>query len=154
MFDSHKLHHQSSNASTLWLPWQQTWPLPAAAAWSSAYHNTCVATKFQKWSTNFVYKQMGILWWSGLPNCPPWGKIFRCVITERLMDSRYTGSLYSFWGFFSTPYLFCLLCPRKYNGHIDNNKPLTVPKDIDLQLETKCITEVDTLGINVFDMSV
>lgn len=37
------------------------------------------------------------------------------------------------------------LCPRKYNGHIDN-KPLTVPKDIDLQLETKCITEVDTLG--------
>lgn len=34
---------------------------------------------------------------------------------------------------------------RKYNGHIDN-KPLTVPKDIDLQLETKCITEVDTLG--------
>lgn len=35
---------------------------------------------------------------------------------------------------------------RKYNGHIDN-KPLTVPKDIDLQLETKCIAEVDTLGI-------
>lgn len=34
---------------------------------------------------------------------------------------------------------------RKYNGHIDN-KPLTVPKDIDLQLETKCITEVDTLS--------
>lgn len=44
--------------------------------------------------------------------------------------------------------LILLLCPpcyRKYNGHIDN-KPLTVPKDIDLQLETKCITEVDTLG--------
>lgn len=39
----------------------------------------------------------------------------------------------------------CTLCDRKYNGHIDN-KPLTVPKDIDLQLETKCITEVDTLG--------
>lgn len=37
-------------------------------------------------------------------------------------------------------------CTRKYNGHIDN-KPLTVPKDIDLQLETKCITEVDTLGM-------
>lgn len=37
---------------------------------------------------------------------------------------------------------------RKYNGHIDN-KPLTVPKDIDLQLETKCITEVDTLGKNL-----
>lgn len=35
---------------------------------------------------------------------------------------------------------------RKYNGHIEN-KPLTVPKDIDLQLETKCIAEVDTLGI-------
>lgn len=34
---------------------------------------------------------------------------------------------------------------RRNNGHIDN-KPLTVPKDIDLQLETKCITEVDTLG--------
>lgn len=44
--------------------------------------------------------------------------------------------------------LLCPLCPRKYNGHIDN-KPLTVPKDIDLQLETKCITEVDTLGINL-----
>ena len=35
---------------------------------------------------------------------------------------------------------------RKYNGHIDN-KPLTIPKDIDLQLETKYITEVDTLGM-------
>ncbi len=43
-------------------------------------------------------------------------------------------------------------CPRKYNGHIDN-KPLTVPKDIDLQLETKCITEVDTLGINSLKMN-
>lgn len=41
--------------------------------------------------------------------------------------------------------LLCPLCHRKYNGHIDN-KPLTVPKDIDLQLETKCIAEVDTLG--------
>lgn len=39
---------------------------------------------------------------------------------------------------------------RKYNGHIDN-KPLTVPKDIDLQLETKCITEVDTLGNSNLD---
>uniref|UniRef100_A0A3Q2EHY9 Transmembrane protein 161B n=1 Tax=Cyprinodon variegatus TaxID=28743 RepID=A0A3Q2EHY9_CYPVA len=38
---------------------------------------------------------------------------------------------------------------RKYNGHIDN-KPLTVPKDIDLQLETKCITEVDTLALYYF----
>ncbi|CAB1455600.1 unnamed protein product [Pleuronectes platessa] len=38
---------------------------------------------------------------------------------------------------------------RKYNGHIDN-KPLTVPKDIDLQLETKCITEVDTLALHYF----
>ncbi|XP_029573668.1 transmembrane protein 161B isoform X2 [Salmo trutta] len=33
---------------------------------------------------------------------------------------------------------------RRNNGHIDY-KPLTIPKDIDLQLETKCITEVDTL---------
>jgi len=39
-------------------------------------------------------------------------------------------------------------CFRKFNGHIDH-KPVTVPKDIDLQLETKCITEVDTLGINL-----
>lgn len=38
---------------------------------------------------------------------------------------------------------------RKYNGHIDN-KPLTIPKDIDLQLETKCITEVDTLALHYF----
>ncbi|KAF7200090.1 transmembrane protein 161B [Nothobranchius furzeri] len=38
---------------------------------------------------------------------------------------------------------------RKYNGHTDN-KPLTVPKDIDLQLETKCITEVDTLALYYF----
>ncbi|KAM7391797.1 hypothetical protein PAMP_022454 [Pampus punctatissimus] len=38
---------------------------------------------------------------------------------------------------------------RKYNGQIDN-KPLTVPKDIDLQLETKCITEVDTLALHYF----
>lgn len=41
---------------------------------------------------------------------------------------------------------FFLYTFRKYNGHIDN-KPLTIPKDIDLQLETKCIAEVDTLGI-------
>lgn len=34
---------------------------------------------------------------------------------------------------------------RKYNGHLEN-KPMTIPKDIDLQLETKCIAEVDTLG--------
>lgn len=50
---------------------------------------------------------------------------------------------------------FLLISPlsfsyRKHNGHIDN-KPLTVPKDIDLQLETKCITEVDTLGISHAD---
>uniref|UniRef100_A0A672G1L4 Transmembrane protein 161B n=1 Tax=Salarias fasciatus TaxID=181472 RepID=A0A672G1L4_SALFA len=38
---------------------------------------------------------------------------------------------------------------RKYNGHIDS-KPLTVPKDIDLQLETKSITEVDTLALHYF----
>uniref|UniRef100_A0A8B9KGA9 Transmembrane protein 161B n=1 Tax=Astyanax mexicanus TaxID=7994 RepID=A0A8B9KGA9_ASTMX len=35
---------------------------------------------------------------------------------------------------------------RKYNGHIEN-KPMTIPKDIDLQLETKSIAEVDTLGM-------
>uniref|UniRef100_A0A8B9KLX5 Transmembrane protein 161B n=1 Tax=Astyanax mexicanus TaxID=7994 RepID=A0A8B9KLX5_ASTMX len=35
---------------------------------------------------------------------------------------------------------------RKYNGHIEN-KPMTIPKDIDLQLETKSIAEVDTLAI-------
>ncbi|XP_030639270.1 transmembrane protein 161B [Chanos chanos] len=38
---------------------------------------------------------------------------------------------------------------RKYNGHIDN-KPLTIPKDIDLQLETKKIAEVDTLALHYF----
>ncbi|KAI4876549.1 hypothetical protein NFI96_016583 [Prochilodus magdalenae] len=38
---------------------------------------------------------------------------------------------------------------RKYNGHIEN-KPLTIPKDIDLQLETKCIAEVDTLALHYF----
>ncbi|XP_038661254.1 transmembrane protein 161B isoform X4 [Scyliorhinus canicula] len=32
---------------------------------------------------------------------------------------------------------------RKYNGHIES-KPMTVPKDIDLHLEAKTITEVDT----------
>ncbi|KAJ8380607.1 hypothetical protein SKAU_G00013850, partial [Synaphobranchus kaupii] len=37
----------------------------------------------------------------------------------------------------------------KYNGHIDN-KPLTIPKDIDLQLETKSISEVDTLALHYF----
>uniref|UniRef100_A0A8C3ARJ2 Transmembrane protein 161B n=1 Tax=Cyclopterus lumpus TaxID=8103 RepID=A0A8C3ARJ2_CYCLU len=41
------------------------------------------------------------------------------------------------------------LCPRKHNGHIEN-KLLTVPKDIDLQLETKCIAEVDTLALHYF----
>lgn len=57
----------------------------------------------------------------------------------------------SLFGVFSSTLFFlvtCPLSPRKYNGHIDN-KPLTIPKDIDLQLETKCITEVDTLGINL-----
>uniref|UniRef100_A0A8C9W6M4 Transmembrane protein 161B n=1 Tax=Scleropages formosus TaxID=113540 RepID=A0A8C9W6M4_SCLFO len=38
---------------------------------------------------------------------------------------------------------------RKYNGHIEN-KPLTIPKDIDLQLETKSVTEVDTLALHYF----
>uniref|UniRef100_A0A8C8DM01 Transmembrane protein 161B n=1 Tax=Oryzias sinensis TaxID=183150 RepID=A0A8C8DM01_9TELE len=38
---------------------------------------------------------------------------------------------------------------RKYNGHIES-KPLTIPKDIDLQLETKSITEVDTLALHYF----
>uniref|UniRef100_A0A4W4HD83 Transmembrane protein 161B n=2 Tax=Electrophorus electricus TaxID=8005 RepID=A0A4W4HD83_ELEEL len=38
---------------------------------------------------------------------------------------------------------------RKNNGHIEN-KPLTIPKDIDLQLETKCIAEVDTLALHYF----
>lgn len=47
--------------------------------------------------------------------------------------------------------LFTIICVmftlllRKYNGHLEN-KPMTIPKDIDLQLETKCIAEVDTLG--------
>lgn len=36
---------------------------------------------------------------------------------------------------------------RKYNGHIEN-KPLTIPKDIDLHLETKSVTERDTIGKN------
>ncbi|CAL8296780.1 transmembrane protein 161B [Gadus morhua] len=38
---------------------------------------------------------------------------------------------------------------KGYNGHIDN-KPLSIPKDIDLQLETKYITEVDTLALHYF----
>ncbi|XP_059403704.1 transmembrane protein 161B-like isoform X2 [Carassius carassius] len=38
---------------------------------------------------------------------------------------------------------------RKYNGHLEN-KPMTIPKDIDLQLETKCIAEVDTLALHYF----
>uniref|UniRef100_F6U8E1 Acetyl-CoA acetyltransferase, mitochondrial n=1 Tax=Xenopus tropicalis TaxID=8364 RepID=F6U8E1_XENTR len=38
---------------------------------------------------------------------------------------------------------------RRYNGHIDN-KPLTIPKDIDLHLETKPVTEVDTLALHYF----
>lgn len=36
---------------------------------------------------------------------------------------------------------------RKYNGHIEN-KPLTIPKDTDLHLETKSVTERDTIGKN------
>lgn len=60
--------------------------------------------------------------------------------------------LYTFWSvfLFSWPPLFCIspLFPRKHNGHIEN-KLLTVPKDIDLQLETKYIAEVDTLGIDL-----
>lgn len=42
-------------------------------------------------------------------------------------------------------YLFVYLFYRKYNGHIEN-KPLTIPKDIDLHLETKSVTERDTIG--------
>uniref|UniRef100_G3P7I6 Transmembrane protein 161B n=1 Tax=Gasterosteus aculeatus aculeatus TaxID=481459 RepID=G3P7I6_GASAC len=42
-----------------------------------------------------------------------------------------------------------LFSHRKHNGHIEN-KPLTVPKDIDLQLETKYIAEVDTLALHYF----
>ncbi|KAM4710488.1 transmembrane protein 161B [Discoglossus pictus] len=38
---------------------------------------------------------------------------------------------------------------RKYNGHIEN-KPLTIPKDIDLHLETKSVAEVDTLALHYF----
>ncbi|XP_060239614.1 transmembrane protein 161B isoform X3 [Meriones unguiculatus] len=38
---------------------------------------------------------------------------------------------------------------RKYNGHIEN-KPLTIPKDINLHLETKSVTEVDTLALHYF----
>ncbi|XP_059550126.1 transmembrane protein 161B isoform X1 [Myotis daubentonii] len=38
---------------------------------------------------------------------------------------------------------------RKYNGHIEN-KPLTIPKDIDLHLETKSVTEVDTFALHYF----
>ncbi|XP_053557453.1 transmembrane protein 161B [Bombina bombina] len=38
---------------------------------------------------------------------------------------------------------------RKYNGHIEN-KPLTIPKDIDLHLETKTVTESDTLALHYF----
>lgn len=34
---------------------------------------------------------------------------------------------------------------RKYNGHIEN-KPFSIPKDIDLHLETKSVTERDTIG--------
>ncbi len=80
-----------------------------------------------------------------------------CVSLHRI--ENVLNSVYLHFGFacFCYPdpscfFFFLLLsplCPRKYNGHIDN-KPLTVPKDIDLQLETKCITEVDTLGIYIF----
>ncbi|XP_069081016.1 transmembrane protein 161B [Pleurodeles waltl] len=38
---------------------------------------------------------------------------------------------------------------RKYNGHIEN-KPLTVPKDLDLRLETKSVAEVDVLALHYF----
>ncbi|XP_032873138.1 transmembrane protein 161B [Amblyraja radiata] len=38
---------------------------------------------------------------------------------------------------------------RKYNGHIES-KPLTVPKDINLHLETKSITEMDTQVLHYF----
>ncbi|XP_038661256.1 transmembrane protein 161B isoform X6 [Scyliorhinus canicula] len=41
---------------------------------------------------------------------------------------------------------------RKYNGHIES-KPMTVPKDIDLHLEAKTITEVDTRGFANFSDS-
>ena len=38
---------------------------------------------------------------------------------------------------------------RKYNGHIES-KSLTIPQDIDLHLETKSDTEVDTLALHYF----
>ncbi|XP_059825333.1 transmembrane protein 161B isoform X1 [Hypanus sabinus] len=38
---------------------------------------------------------------------------------------------------------------RKYNGHIET-KPLTVPKDINLHLEAKSITEMDTRVLHYF----
>uniref|UniRef100_A0A8D0FEX8 Uncharacterized protein n=1 Tax=Strix occidentalis caurina TaxID=311401 RepID=A0A8D0FEX8_STROC len=38
---------------------------------------------------------------------------------------------------------------RKYNGHIEN-KPLTITKDIDLHLETKSVTERDTVALHYF----
>ncbi|XP_072137358.1 transmembrane protein 161B isoform X2 [Mobula birostris] len=38
---------------------------------------------------------------------------------------------------------------RKYNGHIES-KPLTVPKDINLHLEAKSITEMDTRVLHYF----
>ncbi|OXB61713.1 hypothetical protein ASZ78_011874 [Callipepla squamata] len=38
---------------------------------------------------------------------------------------------------------------RKYNGHFEN-KPLTIPKDIDLHLETKSVTERDTIALHYF----
>lgn len=44
--------------------------------------------------------------------------------------------------------LFIYLFYRKYNGHIEN-KPLTIPKDIDLHLETKSVTERDTIGKSI-----
>ncbi|XP_051498568.1 transmembrane protein 161B isoform X2 [Apus apus] len=38
---------------------------------------------------------------------------------------------------------------RKYNGHIES-KPLTIPRDIDLHLETKSVTERDTIALHYF----
>ncbi|XP_069746621.1 transmembrane protein 161B isoform X1 [Narcine bancroftii] len=38
---------------------------------------------------------------------------------------------------------------RKYNGHIEN-KPVTVPKDINLHLEARSITEMDTQVLHYF----
>uniref|UniRef100_A0A2I3H0R0 Transmembrane protein 161B n=1 Tax=Nomascus leucogenys TaxID=61853 RepID=A0A2I3H0R0_NOMLE len=40
---------------------------------------------------------------------------------------------------------------RKYNGHIEI-KPLTIPKDIDLRLETKSVIEVDILALHYLFM--